>query len=131
MEKALAVIHEAQLRQGPLSLVYGGADRGVCLVDPHGDLAESIAGLMPSHRTNDVILFDAASRDCVVGFNPLANRDPSRIDQVTLGVVSAFKRFRDSWGCVQVFSASVWRAVRSPPCGTGALSNEPTIENRK
>jgi hypothetical protein len=74
------------------------AGRGVCLVDPHGDLAESIAGLVPSHRTNDVILFDAASRDCVVGFNPLANRDPSRIDQVTSGVVSAFKKLHDSWG---------------------------------
>jgi ABC-type branched-subunit amino acid transport system ATPase component len=32
------------------------AGRGVCLVDPHGDLAESIAGLPPNHRTNDVIL---------------------------------------------------------------------------
>jgi len=74
------------------------AGRGVCLVDPHGDLAESIAGLVPSHRTNDVILFDAASRDCVVGFNPLASRDPSRIDQVTSGVVSAFKKLHDSWG---------------------------------
>jgi hypothetical protein len=32
------------------------AGRGVCPVDPHGDLAESIAGLPPNHRTNDVIL---------------------------------------------------------------------------
>ena len=74
------------------------AGRGVCLVDPHGDLAESIASLVPSHRTNDVILFDVASRDYVVGFNPLASRDPSRVDQVTSGVVSAFKKLHDSWG---------------------------------
>lgn len=74
------------------------ADRGVCLVDPHGDLADSVAGLVPKHRTNDVILFDAASRDYAVSFNPLACRDPARIDQVTSGVVSAFKKLNDSWG---------------------------------
>ncbi len=73
-------------------------DRGLCLVDPHGDLAETITGIIPRHRTNDVILFDAASRDCAVGFNPLACPDPTRIDQVTSGVVSAFKKLHDSWG---------------------------------
>lgn len=74
------------------------AGRGVCLVDPHGDLAETIIGLVPRHRTNDVMYFDAGSRDHVVAFNPLACHDPSRIDQVTSGVVSAFKKLNDSWG---------------------------------
>jgi len=74
------------------------ANRGVCLVDPHGDLADTVAGLVPRHRTNEVILFDAASRDYAVSFNPLACRDPTRIDQVTSGVVSAFKKLNDSWG---------------------------------
>jgi hypothetical protein len=74
------------------------AGRGVCLVDPHGDLAESIAGLVPRHRTNDVILFDAGNRDVAIPFNPLACPDPRRIDQVTSGVVSAFKKLHDSWG---------------------------------
>ena len=74
------------------------AGRGVCLIDPHGDLAESIATLVPRHRTNDVILFDAGSRDHVIGFNPLACADESRIDQVTSGVVSAMKKLYDSWG---------------------------------
>jgi hypothetical protein len=74
------------------------AGRGLCLVDPHGDLAESIVGLVPSHRTNDVILFDAGDREVSIPFNPLACHDPSRIDQVTSGVVSSFKRLHDSWG---------------------------------
>ena len=72
--------------------------RGICLIDPHGDLAESIAALVPRHRTNDVILFDAGSRDHVIGFNPLACADDTRIDQVTSGVVSAMKKLYDSWG---------------------------------
>jgi hypothetical protein len=74
------------------------AGRGVCLVDPHGDLAESIVRLVPKHRTNEAIVFDAGDREFVVAFNPLACRDPSRIDQVTSGVVSAFKKLHDSWG---------------------------------
>ena len=72
--------------------------RGLCLIDPHGDLADAVTTLVPSHRTNDVILFDAGSRDNVIGFNPLACRDPTRIDQVTSGVVSALKKLYDSWG---------------------------------
>ena len=74
------------------------AGRGICLVDPHGDLAESITALVPKHRTNDVILFDAGSREHVLSFNPLACTDASRIDQVTSGVVSAMKKLYDSWG---------------------------------
>ncbi|MBI2480661.1 MAG: hypothetical protein HYV60_19160, partial [Planctomycetia bacterium] len=72
--------------------------RGLCLIDPHGDLAESVAALVPRHRTNDVILFDAGSREHVIGFNPLACTDESRIDQVTSGTVSAMKKLYDSWG---------------------------------
>lgn len=74
------------------------AGHGVCLVDPHGDLATSIIRMMPTQRTNDVILFDAGDRDFAVAFNPLACRDPALIDQVTSGIVSAFKKLHDSWG---------------------------------
>jgi hypothetical protein len=45
-----------------------------------------------------VIYFDAADRSLALPFNPLACRDPNRIDQVTSGVVSAFKNLHDSWG---------------------------------
>lgn len=71
---------------------------GVCLVDPHGDLAETVVGLVPKHRTNDVVLFDAAGQDQAISFNPLACPDPSHIDRVTSSVVSAFKKLHDSWG---------------------------------
>ena len=74
------------------------AGRGLCLVDPHGDLAENIGSIIPRNRTNSVIVFDAANRDRVLSFNPLACRDPTRIDQVTSGVVSALKKLYDSWG---------------------------------
>lgn len=72
---------------------------GLCVVDPHGDLAESLLGFVPSHRTNEVIYFDAAGDNHTVHFNPLACADPSRLDQVTSGVVSGFKKLHESsWG---------------------------------
>ena len=74
------------------------AGRGLCLIDPHGDLAETLVRLVPKHRTNDVILFDAGDKEYAVAFNPLACPDPARIDQVTSGVVAAFKKLYDSWG---------------------------------
>jgi len=74
------------------------AGRGVCLIDPHGDLAEAVLRVIPARRTNDVIVFDAADREYAVSFNPLVCRDPDRIDQTTSGVVSAFKKIYESWG---------------------------------
>ncbi len=71
---------------------------GICLIDPHGDLAESLLGVVPSFRTNDVIYFNPAAAEHAVPFNPLACPDRSKVDQVTSGVVSAFKKVNTSWG---------------------------------
>ena len=32
---------------------------GMCLIDPHGDLADSILQYVPKERAKDVIFFDA------------------------------------------------------------------------
>ena len=66
--------------------------RGVCLVDPHGDLSEALLELIPKHRTNDVILFDAADREHPVAFNPLSCRDPMQRPLVADGVLTVLKR---------------------------------------
>ncbi len=73
------------------------AGRGLTVIDVHGDLADAALELVPSSRTNDVILFEAAGA-AVVPFNPLACSDPSQVDHVTSGVVSAFKKLFESWG---------------------------------
>jgi len=75
------------------------AGRGAALIDPHGDLAESVIEMVPRHRTNDVVLFDAGDRDFPVAFNPLDCRRPEQRPLVASGVVSAFKKlYGDSWG---------------------------------
>jgi hypothetical protein len=75
------------------------AGRGVCLIDPHGDLAEALLPAIPKARTNDVVLFDAGDREHPLAFNPLSCPDPGRRSLVASGVLSAFKKlFADSWG---------------------------------
>ncbi len=82
-----------------LNLIYQDmqAGRGLTLIDVHGDLATAAVERVPRQRTNDAIVFDAAAEH-VIPFNPLACPDRARVDQVTSGVVSAFKKLYDSWG---------------------------------
>lgn len=68
------------------------AGRGVAVIEPHGDLAESVLDLVPKRRTNDVIVFDPADTDFPIAFNPL--RVPAGADSTVVadGVLSAFQK---------------------------------------
>jgi len=68
---------------------------GLCVIDPHGDLATAVARAIPRHRTNDVILFDPADEEYSVEFNPLHCPDPARRDLVADDVLSAFEKIHD------------------------------------
>jgi hypothetical protein len=75
------------------------ADRGVILLDPHGDLAEAVLACIPTHRTNDVILFDAADQQYPIGFNLLDDRRPEQRALIASGIVTSFQKlWGDSWG---------------------------------
>jgi hypothetical protein len=47
------------------------AGRGVGVIDPHGDLVESIIGKIPTERLEEVILFDLLESERPMGFNVL------------------------------------------------------------
>lgn len=75
------------------------AGKGVAVVDPHGDLADAVLNFVPSHRTNEVVIFDPSDRDFPVAFNMLENIDPSLNTIVCSGLVGIFKKiYADSWG---------------------------------
>lgn len=38
-------------------------DNGIAVVDPHGDLIDDVMAHIPSHRTNDVFLFDVSDTE--------------------------------------------------------------------
>jgi hypothetical protein len=39
------------------------SNKGICVIDPHGDLVDDIIAQVPSYRINDVVLFDVADRE--------------------------------------------------------------------
>lgn len=73
--------------------------RGVGIIDPHGDLAETILASIPKSRTNDVILFDPGDYKFPIAFNMLEQVPPELRPIVASGFVSIFKKiFGESWG---------------------------------
>ncbi|MBI1755138.1 type IV secretion system DNA-binding domain-containing protein [Candidatus Azambacteria bacterium] len=55
---------------------------GVCLIDPHGDVAESVLARVPKHRADDVIVFNPADLERPMGLNML-EYDPAHPEQKT------------------------------------------------
>jgi len=75
------------------------AGNGLCLLDPHGELVDTVLEYIPTHRINDVILFDVADSDFPIGFNLLQADTEEERSLVASGVVSTFKKlFGNSWG---------------------------------
>ena len=72
--------------------------RGVAVIDPHGDLVETILANIPKSRTNDIVLFDPADQGFPIGFNMLDNPNPELRPIVAGWLVSIFKKmFAESW----------------------------------
>jgi hypothetical protein len=71
---------------------------GLCVIDPHGDLSQSLLNYIPKERVDDVIYFDAGDFEHPIAFNPLD--DPSSERHLVLsGLISTFKKiWADSWG---------------------------------
>lgn len=47
------------------------AGKGVCVIDPHGDMIEKVLGLIPKERVDDVIVFDPGDLGRPLGLNML------------------------------------------------------------
>jgi hypothetical protein len=72
---------------------------GICLIDPHGDIAEKILDYVPNERINDLIYFNPADESYVTAFNPLDNVPPDQTHLVVAGLIATFKKiWIDSWG---------------------------------
>jgi len=73
--------------------------KGVCIIDPHGDIAEDILHYIPEERIKDVIYFNPSDLTHSIGFNPLRSIHPDHQFLVASGIVSTFKKiWEDSWG---------------------------------
>ncbi|MEI6316383.1 MAG: type IV secretion system DNA-binding domain-containing protein [bacterium] len=73
--------------------------KGLAVIDPHGDVAESLLQHIPEHRKSDLIYFDPADLKHCIAFNPLHNIHSNYHHLVASGLVSVFKKiWGDSWG---------------------------------
>lgn len=71
---------------------------GVAVLDPHGDLVDSILKFIPPERKDDVIVFDPADTDFPIAFNPLERVDDEYKMQLTIGIIDIFKKlFGANW----------------------------------
>lgn len=66
--------------------------KGIGLLDPHGELVETVLEHIPSHRTNDVILFDIADSEFPIGFNLLQAKDLDEKTRIVSWVVTTFQK---------------------------------------
>jgi DNA helicase HerA-like ATPase len=72
---------------------------GVCIIDPHGDVSETIIQHLPGDRAKDVIYFNATDQKHLPGFNPLHNIPEHERHLVASEIVLTFKKiWGDSWG---------------------------------
>ncbi|MEK7608268.1 MAG: type IV secretory system conjugative DNA transfer family protein, partial [Patescibacteria group bacterium] len=60
-------------------IVHG---KGVAMIDPHGDLVETVLGRVPRERINDVIVFDPGDLEKPLGMNML-DYNPARPEERT------------------------------------------------
>jgi hypothetical protein len=67
--------------------------KGVCVIDPHGDLVHDIIRYVPKERVNDVILFNASELQFPIAFNILEGVPREMKQQVTQGLIEVFKKF--------------------------------------
>lgn len=68
------------------------AGRGICAIDPHGDLAREAIALVPKSRADDVIYFSPADVERPMGLNML-EWDPKYPEQKTFVVNEMLKIF--------------------------------------
>lgn len=71
---------------------------GLAVLDPHGDLVDTVLRYIPKNRVNDVIVFDPADTEFPIAFNPLERVDPAYKMQLTIGILDIFKKlFGTNW----------------------------------
>jgi len=74
--------------------------RGVAVIDPHGDLCETVLNYVPKNRINETIYFNPADRDYPIIINPLEVNTKEEAELVVSGLMSIFTKV---W-------ANVWSA---------------------
>jgi len=93
---------------------------GIAVLDPHGDLIESILAYIPVQRHKDVIIIDPSDGEYPVGFNILSAHSEIEKDILSSDLVAVFRRLSTSWGdqMNSVFANAILAFLESREGGT-------------
>jgi hypothetical protein len=84
------------------NMIYSDVNsgKGIAVIDPHGDLAESVIDFVPSHRTNDVAILDPSDVSHPFAFNMLEYTEDANLrNLMASGLLGVFKKmYAESWG---------------------------------
>jgi hypothetical protein len=93
------------------------AGHGLALLDPHGDLVERVAAVIPKGRREDVIYFNVPDISGRLAFNPLEPTLPANRSLAVSGLLEVFKKiWSDSWGprLEHVLRNALWALMDQP-----------------
>lgn len=77
--------------------LYTGA--GFTLIDPHGELSETVLASLPPQRITDTLYFDPSDREYPIGFNPLIGVNEYEHARCASRLVDVLRSiWADSWG---------------------------------
>lgn len=73
--------------------------RGCLLIDPHGDLVQSVLESIPESEQHRLVYLDATDPNCNIGYNPLRKVSFDKRAMVTSGILDILKKlWSDAWG---------------------------------
>jgi len=93
------------------------AGRGVGIIDPKGDLVESVLQRFPRERLSDVVLITPDEADMSLGLNPLEWSHEDERDLIAEEVLAIFKRiYERHWGMRtdDILKAALLTLLRRP-----------------
>ncbi|MGV3598043.1 MAG: type IV secretory system conjugative DNA transfer family protein [Bacteroidota bacterium] len=73
--------------------------KGLAVIDPHGDVSQTLLKQIPENRKQDVVYVNPGNPNHIVPFNPLKAVHPNYHHLVASGIIGTFKKiWVDSWG---------------------------------
>jgi len=73
--------------------------RGLCLIDPHGDLITDVHKAIPEHRKKDVVYLDLTDTHQPYGYNPLRKVSYEKRSLIASSILETLKKlWNDAWG---------------------------------
>ncbi len=73
--------------------------RGLCFIDPHGDIVTRIQNDIPAHRKDDVVYLDITDPSQPYGYNPLRKVSYEKRALIASSILETLKKlWFDAWG---------------------------------